>query len=103
MLVFLGAVGLVLLIACANVSSLLLVRAESRRKEIAIRVALGAGRGRIIRQLLSETAMLALMGGALGVLLAVWARRLLIALGPRQIPRLNESTSTEPRLASRWE
>lgn len=90
--VLMGTIGVVLLIACANVANLLLVRVEGRQQELATRAALGASRGRLARELLLESLLLGLIGGAIGVGLAYRALQLLVSMGPGDLPRLAEVT-----------
>src|SRR5262249_7928496 len=90
--VLLGSISILLLIACANVANLLLVRAEGRGQELAVRTALGAGRGQIARALMVESLTLSLAGGLIGVALAYGGLRILIAYGPATLPRLQDLT-----------
>jgi predicted permease len=99
LLVLLGAVGFVLLIACANIANLLLAQGAARGREMAIRAAIGAGRGHLLRQALTENLLLAALGGALGIVVAHWAVQGLAAFGPADVPRLAQARVDGPMLA----
>jgi predicted permease len=99
LVVLLGAVALVLLLACANLASLLLARGEARRRELAVRASLGADRFRLVRQLLTETCVLGLVGGAAGLAVAWLAMKAVLALDPASLPRAQEATLSWPVLA----
>ncbi len=88
--ILLGAIAFVLLIACANVAGLLMARGAARRRELAVRMAIGAGRGRLLRQLLTESLVLATAGGVLGILVGMWTLSLLVSLAPEKLPRLDD-------------
>ena len=100
LLILLAAVGLVLVIACGNVANLLLARLAARSRELAIRAAIGAGRGRIVRQVLTESLVLAALGGAGGLIVAWWALPVLITLAPEGVPRLDTTSLNAPVLAA---
>ena len=97
--ILLGSVGLLLLIACVNVASLQLARATARQRELAVRTALGASRYRLVRQTLVESGLLGLVGGAIGVVLAIWIIKGIVAAAPPDIPRLESATLSLPALA----
>lgn len=98
LLVLLGAVGLVLLVACANVANLMLMRNTMRAREFAVRAALGAGRSRLLRQCFAESTVLGALGAGGGVLLAIWCTKLIAASGPGDVPRLNEVRADVPTM-----
>src|SRR5205085_12356416 len=99
LLVVMGAVAFVLLLACANVANLFLVRATSREGEMAVRTALGAGRSRLVRQLVTESVLLSLLGGVAGLLLANWGMKALLQLAPANLPRVSGATIDGAALA----